>query len=58
MNFVWLSRKELTFTALIDNRRHWAATPDGQYFVLRQAEGLPGPAVKVILNWPALLRTR
>jgi hypothetical protein len=45
------------FAALIDNRRHWAVAPDGERFLLRQVEGLPGPAVQVILNWPALLRS-
>jgi len=44
------------FDSLIDNRRQWAAAPDGSHFVLRQATGLPGPAVKVILNWQGLLR--
>jgi Tol biopolymer transport system component len=47
---------EVRFITLIDNRRQWAAAPDGRHFVLRQAEGPPGPAVKVILNWPALLK--
>jgi dipeptidyl aminopeptidase/acylaminoacyl peptidase len=42
--------------SLIDSRRQWAAAPDGRHFVLRQAEGLPGPAVKVLLNWHGLLR--
>jgi hypothetical protein len=40
---------------LTDNRPHYAVAPDGQRFLLRQADGLPGPAVKMILNWPALL---
>ena len=44
------------FDSLIDNRRQWAAAPDGRHFVLRQATGLPGSAVKVILNWQSLLR--
>jgi Tol biopolymer transport system component len=44
------------FLTLVDNRRQWAAAPDGRHFVLRQADGPLGPAVKVILNWPALLR--
>jgi dipeptidyl aminopeptidase/acylaminoacyl peptidase len=43
-------------SALSDNRPHYAVAPDGQRFLLRQADGLPGPAVKMILNWPALLR--
>ena len=41
---------------LVDSRSHFAVAPDGQRFLLRQAEGLPGPAVKMILNWPQLLR--
>jgi dipeptidyl aminopeptidase/acylaminoacyl peptidase len=41
---------------LTDNRSHFAAAPDGQRFLLRQADGVPGPAVKMILNWPAMLR--
>ena len=45
----------LTVVSLIDNRRQWAAAPDGRHFVLRQAVGLPGPADKVLLNWPALV---
>jgi hypothetical protein len=44
------------FITLVDNRRQWAAAPDGRHFVLRQPAGPPGPAVKVILNWPALLQ--
>ena len=47
---------EVRFMTLVDNRRQWAAAPDGRHFVLRQADGPPGPAVKVILNWPAVLR--
>jgi serine/threonine protein kinase len=46
------------FDSLIDNRRQWAAAPDGRHFVLRQATGLQGSAVKVILNWQGLLRDR
>jgi eukaryotic-like serine/threonine-protein kinase len=46
------------FDSLIDNRRQWAAAPDGRHFVLRQATGLQGSAVKVILNWQGLLRGR
>jgi Tol biopolymer transport system component len=41
---------------LVDSRSHYAVAPDGQRFLLRQADGLPGPAVKMILNWPALLQ--
>lgn len=43
--------------ALIDNRRQWAAAPDGGHFVLRQIDGVQGPAVKVILNWRGMLRS-
>jgi hypothetical protein len=43
---------------LIDNRSQYAAAPDGQRFLLRQAEGLPRPTVKVILNWKEQLRVR
>jgi Tol biopolymer transport system component len=46
------------FESLIDNRRQWAAAPDGRHFVLRQATGLQGSAVKVILNWQGLLSDR
>jgi Tol biopolymer transport system component len=46
----------VNFASLIDNRPHWTVAADGQRFLLRQADGLPGPAVKVILNWQALLR--
>jgi dipeptidyl aminopeptidase/acylaminoacyl peptidase len=46
---------DVRFVTLVDNRRQWAAAPDGHHFVLRQANGPPGPAVKVILNWPTLL---
>ncbi len=46
------------FAALIDNRRHWAAAPDGQHFVLRQVDGIQGPAVKDFLNWQELLKGR
>jgi hypothetical protein len=42
---------------LVDGRPHATATRDGQRFLLRQADGLPGPVVKVILNWRALLRS-
>jgi dipeptidyl aminopeptidase/acylaminoacyl peptidase len=47
--------EHVRFASLIDNRRQWAAAPDGEHFVLRQLAGLQGPAVKVILNWPALI---
>ena len=40
---------------LTDSRSHFAVTGDGQRFLLRQADGLPGPAVKMILNWPAMV---
>jgi hypothetical protein len=43
---------------LVDSRSHYALDPDGQRFLLRQADGVPGPPVKMILNWPALLRTQ
>jgi hypothetical protein len=43
---------------LIDSRSHYVVAPDGQRFLLRQVDGLPGPAVKMILNWPELLKTR
>jgi len=45
----------LRMATLIDNRFHFAVTPDGQTFILRQVDGVPGPAVKVILNWKGLL---
>jgi hypothetical protein len=45
-------------SGLVDSRSHYALGPDGQRFLLRQADGVPGPAVKMILNWPALLRTQ
>jgi hypothetical protein len=43
-------------SALVDSRSHYAVNPDGQRFLLRQADGVPGPAVRMILNWPAMLR--
>jgi hypothetical protein len=39
---------------LIDNRPHFAVAADGRGFLVRRAESI-GPAVKVILNWPALI---
>jgi hypothetical protein len=39
---------------LIDNRPHFAVAADGRGFLVRRAESI-GPAVKVILNWPAML---
>ena len=43
---------------LTDSRSHFAAAPDGQRFLVRQADGLPGPSVKMILSWPAMLRRK
>ena len=45
-------------SGLVDSRSHYALDSDGQRFLLRQADGVPGPAVNMILNWPALLRTQ
>jgi dipeptidyl aminopeptidase/acylaminoacyl peptidase len=41
---------------LIDTRPHWTLAADGQRFLLRQVEGVTGPAVKVILNWQLAVR--
>lgn len=48
--------RHVSMSPLIDNRPHWAAAPDGQRFLLRQPDGLPGPAVKVIPKWKEQLR--
>jgi WD40 repeat protein len=48
--------RHIRISPLIDSRPHYAAAPDGERFLLRQADGVPGPAVKVILNWPELLK--
>ena len=46
----------LRLSPLTDSRSHFAVASDGQRFLLRQADGVPDPAVKMILNWPAMVR--
>jgi hypothetical protein len=48
----------MRLSAPTGSRSHYAVAPDGQRFLLRRADGLPGPAVKMVLHWPAVLRTQ
>ena len=43
--------RHVRLAPLVDDCSHWTITADGQRFLLRQPDGRPGPAVKVILNW-------